>query len=356
MNRIIKYLIWTVVLGSLGYFAYTKLGKNKATLEENAKASQERNTIIPVVTGKAEMTSLSGEFNVVGNFAPYKKVAVMSETAGKIVHLNFDNGSTVQAGSTLATVDNDLLRIQLETTKTNLAKAENDLTRLQRLLGEGGVTQQQIDDVKIQIENLKQQIKGSEKQISMSYIKAPISGVITNKMVEKGSLIAPSMQLAMITNISRLKMQVYLTEEQVITVKKGQRIGMKADLFPDRNFEGTVTFIDVNADVSRRYLVEIEIVNLGDVLKSGMTGTVNFKGGASRQVLAIPREAIVGSLQDAKVYVVADGKAVLKQVVTGSVFEHYVHIKEGLEVGDEIVVSGQINLQDGMKITVDDEL
>jgi RND family efflux transporter MFP subunit len=352
MNRIVKAIIWILVLGGLGYGAYWQLGKNKSTLQENAKASQERNTVIPVVTGKAELATMSGEFNVVGNFAPYKKVAVMSETAGKILTLNFDNGSTVQAGATLATVDNDLLRIQLETTKTNLAKAENDLTRLQRLLGEGGVTQQQIDDAKLGIDNLKQQIKGAEKQISMSYVKAPISGVVTGKMVEKGSLIAPAMQLAMITNISKLKMQVYLTEEQVITVKNGQRISMKADLFPDKNFEGMVTFIDVNADASRRYLVEIEINNLGDSLKAGMTGTVYFKGGATRQVLSVPREAIVGSLQDAKVYVVENGKAVLKPVVTGTVFNNHVHIKEGLSEGDEIVVSGQINLEDGKDINI----
>ncbi len=352
MNRIIKTIIWVAVLGGLGYAAYWQLNKNKTTLQENAKASQERNTVIPVVTGKAEMATLSGEFNVVGNFAPYKKVAVMSETAGKILTLNFDNGSNVQAGSTLATVDNDLLRIQLETTRTNLAKAENDLSRLQKLLGEGGVTQQQIDDAKLGIENLKQQIKGAEKQISMSYVKAPISGVITGKMVEKGSLIAPAMQLATITNISRLKMQVYLTEEQVVTLKLGQRIGMKADLFPDRNFEGTVTFIDVNADASRRYLVEIEIANTGDILKAGMTGTVYFKGGASRQVLSVPRETIVGSLQDAKIYVVEGGKALLKPIVTGSIFGNRVQVKEGLNEGDEIVVSGQINLEDGMDINV----
>ncbi|MBK9012633.1 MAG: efflux RND transporter periplasmic adaptor subunit [Saprospiraceae bacterium] len=352
MKRIIKAVIWVVVLGGLGYFAYTKLGQNKAKLESDAKLTQERNTVIPVTTGKVEMAAMSGEFNVVGNFAPFQQVAVMSETAGKIIALNFNNGSIVQAGANLASVDNELLRIQLETTKTNLAKAENDLSRLQKLLGEGGVTQQQIDDAKLGIQNLKQQIKATEKQISMSYVKAPISGVVTGKMVERGSLIAPAMQLATITNISRLKMQVYLTEEQVVTVKKGQRISMKADLFPDRNFEGTVTFIDVNADNSRRYLVEIEIVNLGDTLKAGMTGTVFFKGGSARQVLSVPREAIVGSLQDAKVYVVEDGKAVLRSVVTGAVFNSHVQVKEGLKEGETIVVSGQINLEDGMEINV----
>jgi RND family efflux transporter MFP subunit len=305
-----------------------------------------------VVTSKVGMATMSGDFNVVGNFAPFKQAVVMSETAGKIISLNFDNGSAVQAGATLASIDNDLLRIQLETTKTNLAKAENDLSRLQKLLGEGGVTQQQIDDAKLGIQNLKQQIKGSEKQISMSFVKAPISGIVTNKMVEKGSLIAPAMQLANITDISRLKMQVYLTEEQVVTVKKGQRISLQADLSPDKKMEGTVTFIDVNAGSSRRYLVEIEIVNTGNALKAGMTGTVFFKGGSNRSVLAVPREAIVGSLQDAKVYVVEGGKAVLRSIVAGSVFDEHVHVKDGLKEGETIVVSGQINLEDGKEINI----
>ncbi|MBI1224138.1 MAG: efflux RND transporter periplasmic adaptor subunit [Bacteroidetes bacterium] len=355
MKRFLKLAIWAIVLGGLGYFTYTKLGKNKATLEANAKLSQERNTVIPVVTGKVEMATMSGDFNVVGNFAPFQQAAVMSETAGKIVTLNFENGTVVQAGATLASVDNELLKIQLETTKTNLAKAENDLSRLQKLLGEGGVTQQQIDDAKLGIDNLKQQIKGTEKQISMSYVKAPISGVVTNKMVEKGSLISPAMQLATITNISRLKMQVYLTEEQVVTVKKGQRIALQADLFPDKKFEGTVTFIDVNAGTSRRYLVEIEILNQGDTLKAGMTGTVFFKGGASHQVLSVPRESIVGSLQDAKVYVVENGKAILRSVVAGSVFDEHVQVKDGLKEGETIVISGQINLEDGKDINIASE-
>lgn len=352
MKSIIKTTIWILALGGLGYLAYTQLSKNKAKLAENTKLSQERNTEIPVITAKVGKATLEGKFNVVGNFAPYKQVAVMSEAAGKIVKLNFENGSQVQAGATLAVIDNDLLNIQLQTTKTNLAKAENDYQRLKNLLGDGGVTQQQLDDARLGIENLKQQIKSVEKQIAMSYVKAPISGVITNKMVENGSLVAPSMKLADITNISRLKMQVFLTEEQVVTIKKGQRISMQADLFPGKMFEGNVTFIDVNAGPSRRYLVEIEINNTGDNLKAGMTGTVFFEGGASREVLAIPREAIVGSLQDAKVYLVENNKAVLHPIETGTVFGDKVQVRTGLSEGQTIVVSGQINLEDGMNIQV----
>ena len=352
MKRIIKAVVWVAVLGTLGYLGYTQLAKNKQKLEENAKLTQERNTTIPVITAKVGTKLMKGDFNVIGNFAPYQHVAVMSEAAGKIIQLNFDNGSIVQAGATLASIDNDLLKIQLETTKINLAKAGNDFKRLNILLGEGGVTQQQLDDAKLGIDNLNSQVKSIEKQIAMSYVKAPISGVISNKMVEKGSLVAPSMKLADLTNISRLKMQVYLTEEQVVTVKKGQRLQMVVDLFPDKKFEGTVNFIDVNADPTRRYLVEIEISNPGNTLKAGMTGTVFFEGGVEREVLAIPREAITGSLQAAKVYVVENGKAILRPIETGNIFGENVHVRSGLTAGETIVVSGQINLEDGMDIQI----
>ncbi len=350
MKKLIKPVIWIIVLGALGYFGVTQLATNKQKLEENARLSQERNTTIPVITGTVGTKVMKGDFNVTGNFAPFQQVAIMSEAAGKITQLNFDNGTVVQAGATLATIDNDLLKIQLETTKVNLAKGENDLKRLKNLLGDGGITQQQIDDAQLGIENLQAQIKSIEKQIAMSYVKAPISGVVSNKAVEKGSLVAPSMKLADITNISRLKMQVQLTEEQVVTVNKGQRLTMIADLFPDKKFEGTVTFIDVNAGPSRRYLVEIEIPNPNNSLKAGMTGSVLFKGGADREVLAVPREAIVGSLQEARIYVVENNKAILRPIEIGSVFGEYVQVRSGLQAGQTVVVSGQINLEDGMDI------
>jgi membrane fusion protein, multidrug efflux system len=352
MKRIIKYTLWAIVLGVLGFGASIQLSKNKEKLETNAKLSAQQNAVLPVVTATATKTTWEGSFSVIGNFAPYKQVAVMSEAAGKIVKLNMANGVTVKEGTILAAIDNDLLTIELETTNINLAKAENDFSRLKKLLGEGGVTQQQIDDSKLGIDNLKAKVKSLEKQISLCYVKAAVSGTITNKMVEKGSLVAPSMQLATITNINRLKMQVYLTEEQVITVKKRQKIRLHAGLFPGKDFEGKITFIDVNAGQSRRYLVEVEIPNPGHRLKSGMTGTVYFDGSKSQEVLAVPRESIVGSLQDARVYVVENEKAILRPVETGLVFGHNVQIRKGLKEGDSIVISGQINLVDGMAISV----
>lgn len=351
-KRILKYTFWVLLLGLGIFWSYNKLRENKAQLEANANKSEERNMVIPVKTAKVGMVEWGGDFEVVGNFAPYQQVAVMSESAGKIVSLNLQNGQYVKEGQRLLSIDSELLKIKAETTATNLAKAENDLKRLKNLLGEGGVTQQQVDDAELAIANIKAEVRGIKKQITMTYVKAPISGVISNKMVEKGTLVAPGNPIATITNVSRLKMQVYLTEEQVVTLKKGHSVTIKTDLFPDREIKGKVTFIDVNAGPSRRYLVEVEIPNPKSEIKAGMTATAYFSGGKKREIMAIPREAIVGEIQNAKVYVVDGDVARLRAIKTGLNNGSQIQVKDGLSIGEQIITSGQINLEDGKAITL----
>ncbi len=352
MKKLIKIIIWIAFVGGLSYLGYKQLEKNKAKIEEDAQLTQQKDMVMPVITTKVDTAIWEGRYEVVGDFAPYKQVTVMSEAAGKIVKLNFDNGSYVKEGTTLLAIDNDLLQIQLKTTKTNLKKAESDFNRLNKLLGDGGITQQQLDDAKLAIDNLNTKAESIDKQISMTFVHAPISGVISHKMVEKGSLVAPSMQIANITNIDRLKLQVHLSEEQIITVLKGQTTTLVADILPDQKMTGKVTFIDVNAGIGKRYLVEIEIPNRNGKLKSGMTATAFFDGGNSMEVLAISRESVVGNLRNAKVYLVEDGKALLRSIKTGLVFGNKIQVKSGLKAGDTIVVSGQINLEDGMEVSV----
>ena len=188
-KRIIKIVLWTIGLAALTWWISTTLSENKETLEVNSRLSQISNTVVPVIPGTVETVSYDGSFDALGNFAPNKLVPVMSEASGKIVELNFDNGSFVKEGTVMAKIDDDLLKIELETTRNNLKKAENDLARLQALIGEGGVTQQQVDDATIAIDNIRSKIKALEKQISMTSVKAPITGFVSNKMVEKGSLV-----------------------------------------------------------------------------------------------------------------------------------------------------------------------
>jgi membrane fusion protein, multidrug efflux system len=346
-----KNLIIGVIILLLFGLGIWKLGNNKKVAAAEAKLAQVVNTVIPVTVSKVENTQFSGGYQSQGSFTPYKQISVLSDGNGKITSLSFENGTQVSEGKTLLTLDTDLIKIDKENAQRNLAKAENDLKRLQNLLNDGGVTQQQIDDVKIQLENLRSKISMNDKQLSLASIKAPISGVISGKSVERGSYLAPGMRIADITNISKLKLAVYLTEQQVVDAKVGQKINIIADLFPNKTLTGTISFIDVKADPSKRFLTEIEVNNNG-LLKAGMSATAKFGGAKSRSVNAIPRECIDGSISDGVIYVVEGNVVKKKQATFGSIFEDKVEVLNGLSLGEVVVKTGQINLKDGFKVEI----
>ena len=355
MKKFLRILLALIVVGALIAAVVWKLNENKQVINERAQIAQMRNDVIPVQVIELSNQMLNTDFTVSGTFQPYKHLTVISEVQGKITQLNYKNGDQVQEGAVILTVDNEALQIQLDIAKVNLTKAEKDLVRLKNLLGEGGITQQQVDDAQNAIENLESQIRSLDKQMRTTLVKAPISGTVTGKEVEKGAFLAPAMKILDIVNVNRLKMAVYLTEEEVFLVKKGQKVDLVADLYPENRLSGVIAFIDVQADNSKRFLVEVELNNpAGSPLKAGMNGVAFFSTGKQIQILALPRECVVGSVRDAKVFLADSGKAELRPVKLGRIFGDYAEVLEGLTAGDRVVISGQINLQNGTKISIEE--
>lgn len=353
MKKVLNILLTLLVVGAIFAVIVYKLKDNKEVIDAQAKLAQTRNDVIPVHVVTLGRQSLAEDFTASGTFQPFKTLALISEVQGKITQLNYKNGDFINEGAVVLAVDNEALQIQLDIVRINIQKAEGDLTRLKNLLGSGGVTQQQVDDAQNGIENLRAQVRTLEKQLRNTQVKAPISGTVTNKTLEKGAFLAPAMKILDIVNINRLKLQVFLTEEEVFQIKKGQSVELVADLYPGQSLKGTVAFVDVQADNSRRFLVEIELNNpTGSPLKAGMSGKAFFSTGKQISILALPRECVVGSVRDASVFVV-NGSTVSKQNVRlGRIFGEVAEVLDGLTEGQQIVVSGQINLSEGTKISI----
>ncbi len=128
---------------------------------------------------------------------------------------------------------------------------------------------------------------------------------------------------------------------------------MRADVNANETFPGIVTAIAAQADNSLKYDVEIEVKNQSqNSLRAGMYGTASFAIADTRDALLIPREAIVGSIQDPAVYVVENNIAHLRKVKTGTVTQDQVEIASGVKAGEKVVQSGQINLRDGLKVSI----
>ena len=152
-----------------------------------------------------------------------------------------------------------------------------DKQRYENAFKTGGVTQQQLDQAKLALENAEARVAQARIRVGDANIKSSINGIVNKRYIEPGAVVTPGTQLFELVDVSKLKLNIAVNETQVANLKIGDKVDVKASVFPDKNFAGTVTFIAPKADNSLNFPVEIEIAgNPGNQLKAGMYGTAIF--------------------------------------------------------------------------------
>jgi RND family efflux transporter MFP subunit len=330
-----------------------KLYDNKKQSGAEAALAQVTRTYVPVEVAQVQSETLSNQLEASGIFLPAKEMFVISETQGRVVQVYKNKGEWVREGDLIAKVDDELLNTELEATQANIAKLKKDRDRLGNLIEGEAVAKNKMEDIDLGLLAAEAKEKALKKQIANTSLKAPMSGTMGLRFIERGSVIGPGIQIAQITNLEKLFLMVKVTERDVLHVRKGQSVSVVADVYPGRSIPGKVTNIGLRADNAFNYDVEIEVPNSKDApMRAGMHAQALFTINANRQGLTVPRKAIAGSLQDAKVYVVKDSTVRLRGVELGSIYGDKVEVRSGLETGDVVVVTGQFNLSDGARVEV----
>ncbi len=326
---------------------------NKASREANTELGRATRAFVPVETINPLLESLANTLEADGIFLPAKEMFVISETAGRVLDVFKNKGEGINEGELIAKIDDELLRIELEATQANLSKLRKDRERLNNLIEGDAAPKNKIEDLELGILAAEAKEKGLKKQISNTSIKAPMSGTLGYRFIERGSVIGPGIQVAQITNLDKLLLMVKVTERDILQVKKGQIVTVVPDVYPNTKISAKVTNIGLRADNTFNYDVEIEVPNSkADPMRAGMHAKAMFAFNQDRKGLTLPRKAIVGSIQDAKVYVVQDSIVRLQSVVLGAAHGDKVEVRSGLIESDRVVVSGQMNLNDGSRIKV----
>ncbi len=348
------YIIIAVAL--IGGAAFTLINNKKKNAEDTAIVAEKNSSVAvrvaTVATGKLDET-----FKVNGNFEPIQELTFSAEKTGKVIRVLVKEGDYVKVGQTLVIVRSDVINVNAQTANSSYQNAAADYSRYENAFKTGGVTKQQLDQAKLAMVNAKAQLTQANINIGDTRIKAPISGFINKKYIEPGSILTgmPATALFDIVNVSKLKLKVTVNESQVASLKLGNNVNISASVFPDKLFSGKITFIASKADETLNFPIEIEVANNpNNEIKAGMYGTATFGTNTAKQVevKTIPRAAFVGSVSSNQVFVVNNNVATLKKIVAGRIFGDKVEILDGLNDGDVVVTSGQINLSDNTKVSI----
>lgn len=305
---------------------------------------------------KVSKKDLSETLNLIGNIAANNDVNIISETAGKITAVFTKVGDYKQAGSVLFQVDDELKKAAFMSAEANYEKARKDYERFQTLYQQKSVTDSQLDQAKLGAAMAEAQYIVAKRQLSDSQIKTPISGYVTARYVDLGAMVQGAPQPTLVANIvdiSRLKVKLNLAEKDAFITKVGDQVSVSVDVYPNVKFKGRIESISSKGDDAHTYPVEISINNESThPLKAGMFARVEFTSLKNRETIVIPRESLVGSVKEPQVFVVENGIAKLRSLTVGNQSGIYVQVLQGLMEGETIVVNGQNNLVDNLKVEI----
>jgi len=348
MKKIIIILVAFTLLALIIFRLSSNYKKVNASKEVSTDLAYVSVNVSPVLK-----MSINDSLHLTGYMEAYSVIDIAAEAQGTIVSLNAELGQEKSKGGIIATIDDKLKKLAVQTATVSVAKLKKDLERYNNLYKGGTATEQQLNDAQNLYDNAEIQLEQAEKQLSDASIKSPISGVITKKQVEEGEYINIGSPVVTIVDISRLRIKLNVSEANVYQLKLNDKATITTDVYPGATFEGNISFISSQGDDSHNYPVEIVIQNNSEYpLKSGTFANVMIKLPVAAEAAYIPRESLLGSITEAEVYVAENNKAILKKIIVGRGNDKYLKVISGLNEGDKVIVNGQINLSENKAIKI----
>lgn len=327
------------------------LAGNKKKIKEQSASAAGAGANEVVTTYTVARESCARSFTSNGVAQPSRELNFVSEVSGRVVSVLVDKGSRVAKGTPMLKIDSELLEADYKAALASYEALRKDEERFSRAFDAGGVSNQQLDNIRTQLVAAESRLAMSRWKLENAVVKAPIAGTVNMRYVEPGALIAPNVPLFEIVDDSRIKVTCNVSESKVRLLSVGGKVSATCDDQTAGSFTGTIRNIGIKTDRGLNYPVEV-LLDKDPRLRVGMYLKVNFASDKESSALLVPRKAVVGSVLAANVYVVEDGVARQREVSLGDMYGDRIEILGGLGEGESIVVAGLMNISDGTAVRV----
>jgi len=243
-------------------------------------------------------------------------------------------------------LDEAMLQVTISEAEHNSAKEKLTLMRK-------GARQEDRDALLAQIRQAEATLKLAVINLKNATIRAPISGIISQRFLDRGAFVTTNTPLIRIVAMDIVKVVVHVVESELAQFRAGAIAEIRVDTYPDELFRGSVVRISPTVDPeSRTADVEIQLDNKDHRLKPGMFARVSLVMQRREGILLLTKDSLLRESGTTGVFVHDSGRALLREVRLGLEGEQYVEILTGLREGDEVIVAGQYELRDGMPVNV----
>jgi membrane fusion protein, multidrug efflux system len=322
-----------------------------------SEAPPEAGRVISVEVEEARSAPFTDFVRIVGTVAASRDVTVSAEEGGVVRQLFVEKGAAVRAGQPIARVDGGVLRAQLDQAEATARLAAEAWERQQRLW--------EVERVGSEMAYLQARYNALTaeagarvlwERLARTVVRAPIGGVLDDRFVEVGSMVAPGAPVARVVDASTVKVLGGVPERYAADVARGAEMRVGFDGLGVEHV-GRVSFVGATLNESNRtFPIEVRVPNPDRVLRPGMAANLAVARGGGGEAILLPRSAVLRRESGYVVYVAVDrdGHAVAepRNVTTGGSQGGRVVIDSGLEPGERVIVVGQQQVSTGDRLRI----
>ncbi len=350
-----RTLIWSavgflvVVLAVVGVLAARNAGGDAKDRKKGKK--DEAAVAAPVELSPVTRGDISTWLQTTTTLEARNEATLIARTQGQVVELLADEGRWVEKGATLARLDDVEARLRVRRAEVSLEVAERELGRANTLVGQGFLSQKELDDLQLKQRTAQVELEEARHTLSQTRVIAPFAGRVTSRAIKLGETVTVGRECFHMVDFDPLLARVFFPERELTNVRVGQTALLSFDTHPGLEVPASVSIVNPIVDrTNGTFRVTVEVSNAAGHLRPGAFARIRLRTGSHDQALLIPRRGLLSEDGESYVFVARGDSCVRQAVRVGAVENETAQILEGLKPGDSVVTVGQSGLKPGARI------
>lgn len=321
--------------------------------DDKSSARKHRTQATNVHATQVVRQGLTEQQLITGTIEALSTVKIFNQESGSIKSLPYYPGDSVKKDELITVLDDAILIREFEKARAQHRQAKLDLKRIKRLIPRKLASNEQLSRAQTLVEQSGAEENLFKTRLSYSKIRAPITGVITQRLSEVGDVVSLHSHILSIADISKLKVTLSLSELTISQLQEDMAVSIRVDALGDTKFTGKILRIHPTIDASSRQGT-IEVI-FNEVPKGAIPGQlcrveINTTTAAR---LVIPVSAIQNDSIGEYVYLIdKDSKAVQTRILTGIQVNQWVEVISGLKINDTVITKGFQSLAKSKQVTI----
>jgi membrane fusion protein (multidrug efflux system) len=345
MKRITRAALYVLLAGALViHFGCGRGGHGNGN-------GKDETALVPVEVAEVSKGDISAFFTGTATLEAEEETQVVAKVGGVVGKIMVEEGDYVAAGQVLAKLDDEKIAVQVERARANLQNLEEEYHRSEELFKGSMISAQEYQKAKYDYERQKAEYDLASLDLEYTSIRAPISGVIAERLIKVGNMVLANQATFSVTGMDPLLAVLHVPERQLGKLAVGHSASLEVDALSGKAYEGRIDRISPVVDPSTGTVkVTVEVRDRTRSLKPGMFARVNIVYDVHSDAMLVPKDAIIAEDRESCVFVVRDSTAYRQTVETGYVNSSHIEVLSGVAEGDTVVTIGKGGLKDSSKV------